>query len=399
MQYENYVSHAIRLWDAMNVENRYVSIWAYTNSTYCELTDCIEYMQEDKLLHIIQEGKSYDVVVFESLPTSLFELIVKIPNDKIVIWQSVGCDIYYDDYPYRAAVPIKIYKPITRRYIHAEQRKRLSQKALWQRLYYEIAQIVHFQRTYHRWKAAKEEEKQHLQLQSTALRRIDYLSTVLDIEYRLICQNKDIQARFFHFKYLGEPINFNYWKIVDFDKTQYILLGNSCDASNNHLDILHLLKQRKITTPIYVPLAYAGTGKYPDHVAEIIGKCDGNVVQRDFVAKKQYDAIMQSIRVGVFGHMRQQALGNITAMLLQGCKVFLYKDSIAYRHFRQRGAYIFTIEDDLSQENIDTPLTSEQINHNRSMFENEYINITTAIREDLKEIAAEIKQRKKSVQK
>ena len=118
------------------------------------------------------------------------------------------------------------------------------------------------------------------------------------------------------------------------------------------------------------------------------------MVQRDFVAKKQYDAIIQSIRVGVFGHMRQQALGNITAMLLQGCKVFLYKDSIAYQHFKQVGAYIFTIENDLYQENIDTPLTDEQILYNRGLFENEYVKITTAMREDLKEIEEEIKRRK-----
>lgn len=386
MQYENYVSHAIRLWDAMDVENRYVSIWTPTNSTYCELIDRIEYLPAEELLRIIQDAKTYDLVVFESLPTSLFELIVKIPNDKIVIWQSVGCDIYYEDYPYRAAVPIKIYKPITQRYVLAEQRKQRPQKALWQRLYYEIAQIVHIQRTYHRWKVAKEEEKQHLQLQTTALRRIDYISTVLDMEYSLIRHNKNIQAKFFHFKYLGEPINFDYWKIINFKKTQYILLGNSSDASNNHMDILNLMKKRNITTPIYAPLAYAGTGNYPDHVAEIIGKCDGNVVQRDFVAKKQYDAIMQSIRVGVFGHMRQQALGNITAMLLQGCKVFLYKDSIAYRHFKQVGAHIFTIEDDLYQENIDTPLAEEQILYNRSLFVDDYLKITSAMREDLKAI-------------
>ena len=88
MQFEKYVSNAIRLWDTMGVENRYVSIWAPTDSMYCELIDRIEYIKEEELINIIQTGVTYDVVVFESLPTSLYSLILKIPSNKVdkLIW-------------------------------------------------------------------------------------------------------------------------------------------------------------------------------------------------------------------------------------------------------------------------------------------------------------------------
>lgn len=395
MQYEKYVSNEIRLWNTLDVENRYVSIWEPTNSTYCELMDRIEHIQENELFRIIQEGKTYDVVVFVSLPTSMYEFIVQIPENKIVIWLSVGCDVYYDDYPYRAVVPIKIYKPLTKRLVLTEERNLRPKKTLWQRMIYELAQIIHFQRTYKRRKAAKDDERLHLNLQAEALGRIDYISTVLDIEYELIRQNNAIRAKFFRYKFVGDgqPFDYAYWKIRDFDKTKYILLGNSSDASNNHFDILHILKQRHISTPIYAPLAYAGKGNYPKYIAKVIEENKSNVVQKEFMLKKEYDKILQTMRVGVFGHMRQQSLGNITALLLLGKKVFLYKDSIAYRHFQKAGAYVYTIENDLTQENVDTPLSTEQVQHNRMLFANDYANITAGVREDLKEMEKIVMQK------
>ena len=59
--------------------------------------------------------------------------------------------------------------------------------------------------------------------------------------------------------------------------------------------------------------------------------------------------------------------------LRQGSKVFFFKDSMVYKYLKNQGIKVFTIEDDLTQENIDTPLTIEEIKCNQKV----YLNVRT----------------------
>jgi hypothetical protein len=75
----------------------------------------------------------------------------------------------------------------------------------------------------------------------------------------------------------------------------------------------------------------------------------------------------------IYGRFRQQAAGNILQMLKDGVKVFLYKNSINYEYYSSRGYKVFTIDDDLNEENLREPLAEEYVLQNRkaySTFEN-----------------------------
>ena len=78
-----------------------------------------------------------------------------------------------------------------------------------------------------------------------------------------------------------------------------------------------------------------------------------------------YIQMLKSCRVGIFGHIRQQAIGNVLFCMLQGSKIFLYKDSVAYKYFKQAGYVIFSIDDDLNVDNINRLLTEEECEKNR----------------------------------
>ena len=85
--------------------------------------------------------------------------------------------------------------------------------------------------------------------------------------------------------------------------------------------------------------------------------------------RAEYISFLTHCKALVLGCMRQQALGNITLMLSQGSKVFLYKDSVNYKFLHKEGFVVFTIEDDLTNENINTPLTEQEIATNRSKMD------------------------------
>lgn len=378
--YEKYVYTEIGLWDKLDVKNRYVSIEDIDDSIIVKDIDRIEKISSIDLTHILQISDTYDVVVFSSLSAYMYPYVLRVPKEKIVIWQSVGYDIYSGYEPYVPIVSIPLYQPITAQFICPTQQGLLP--VVWKALKQKIKQVV---------RNKKYLQQQNLNLvrkreQADAINRIDYVSTVLRPEYDLLKSNPLIRAKYFSFKYVVPPEVTNDY-IVNFAEAKYIQLGNSGDETNNHLDVLNQIKQRNIISPLFVPMSYGGETNYKEYVIKQIGlQNPDSIVQAQYVERNLYIELLHRCRVGVFGHIRQQALGNISLLMKQGCKVFLYKDSVAYKYFKELGAYVYSIEDDLSQEAIDTPLDEKQIAYNRSLFENEYDNVLKAVEKDICQI-------------
>jgi hypothetical protein len=53
--------------------------------------------------------------------------------------------------------------------------------------------------------------------------------------------------------------------------------------------------------------------------------------------------------------------------MLQGSKVFLWRDSIAYKYFKKAGYLIYTIDDELTNDNVNTLMTKEERELNRKL--------------------------------
>ena len=125
-----------------------------------------------------------------------------------------------------------------------------------------------------------------------------------------------------------------------------ILLGNSADPSNNHIEALeHLLPFKDQAIKIYAPLSY-GDQKHAKKVVNQ-GKAwfgDKFVPMTDFMPFEQYLEFLTSIDIAIFNHQRQQAMGNTITLLGMGKTVFMRSDVSHWRFLTGLGIKLNDVE-------------------------------------------------------
>lgn len=174
-----------------------------------------------------------------------------------------------------------------------------------------------------------------------------------------------------------------------------ILIGNSATPTNNHLEIFRLLAAQDLADrKLIVPLSY-GLPEYRDAVIEkgraIFG--DRFVPICNYMPLPDYNTLIAQCAVVIMNHLRQQALGNIGAMLYRGAKVFLDEVSPVYAFFEQRGAHVYSTSllgrhyDDLVN-----PLTEQQVAVNRRILESVWGH--DAVMKNAKDFVLRIEQHK-----
>lgn len=111
-----------------------------------------------------------------------------------------------------------------------------------------------------------------------------------------------------------------------------IMLGNSADPTNNHVDACMFLKKTILSDiEIYCPLSY-GNQKYAsefqqwanDHLKTIFHPI------LEFLDRERYIKLLNSMDIVVMYHNRQQAFGSIVTSLCLGKPVFIKKESPLY---------------------------------------------------------------------
>ncbi|HET9405284.1 MAG TPA: TDP-N-acetylfucosamine:lipid II N-acetylfucosaminyltransferase [Burkholderiales bacterium] len=123
-----------------------------------------------------------------------------------------------------------------------------------------------------------------------------------------------------------------------------ILLGNSATPTNNHAEMLHLLARRDLgDRKVIVPLSY-GDAYYRDAIAALGRRLLGDHFEPvlDFVPLSDYNTLIARCSTVIMNHRRQQAIGNIGAMLYRGARVFLDDSGAVYRFLRAQGAHVFS---------------------------------------------------------
>ncbi len=355
---EKFIDAAMSFFDDVGCENIFMCIVTYLpyELLYIKNKSRVNLVLENDVFSILHSVDAYDTVCFHSLPITWYKYILEVPRGKKVMWSSFGFDIYYSNGGYPAVYNMEIYKPLTNKLYGI---KRVS---LFDLLKTIVKWCILPIRQYRIYSNNKKKRKELIDFQTQVLQRIDYCSTILQSEFALIKDRLKVGIKYYPSPYISK--NRNIGKIdVDKENADYILVGNSADPSNNYLDVLALIDKRKINNKIYMPLAY-GNGKNKSYLTDMLSKNDRYIIQDTFITRDEYEKILKKCRVAVMGHTRQQAIGNILYFLAHGLKVFLYKESITYKFFKENGVYIFSIEDDLCQEEIDAPLEAFKIDFN-----------------------------------
>lgn len=126
-----------------------------------------------------------------------------------------------------------------------------------------------------------------------------------------------------------------------------VLVGNSADPSNNHLEVLKtLLPYKDKNINIYVPLSY-GDEAHAKMVMEQGEKWFGDTFfpLTTFMKFEKYIGFLKSIDVAVFNHKRQQAMGNTITLLGLGATVYMRNDVSQWHLFKGLNIKIFDLSD------------------------------------------------------
>lgn len=204
------------------------------------------------------------------------------------------------------------------------------------------------------------------------MKRVNYFVGVLPNEYDLLRKyNKSI--------FNAEQLIFNYFNPNDlktendlgqtFFVGENVLVGNSATPTNNHLELLDILKETDTYNRKFIfPLSY-GIEKYKDAVKEKANQVLGErfLPLNSFMSYDEYMATIQNCGYAIFNHVRQQGIGNLISALWNGNKVFLNPNSVAYRYYKGIGFRIYTTQD-LLNKGLQNPMNKEDIIYNRQVF-------------------------------
>lgn len=194
------------------------------------------------------------------------------------------------------------------------------------------------------------------------IKRFKYIVVEIDGEYENIKSIFSTQVpRIKSFKY---PSNLFKEHSIEIDTSKNsslrILVGNSGDPSNNHNDIFQQLKAQleneTFEYEIICPLSY-GRKSY---IAEIISLGISLFGSRfkpitEFLPPEDYKRLLRGIRVAIFNHKRQQAMGNIITLLGMGKKVFIRPEITSWEFFEGLEIKVYSSLD------VDLSLMSKKI--------------------------------------
>ncbi|MDO5018427.1 MAG: TDP-N-acetylfucosamine:lipid II N-acetylfucosaminyltransferase [Lagierella massiliensis] len=201
-----------------------------------------------------------------------------------------------------------------------------------------------------------------IKMRNKIIPKIKYISTLTTGDYNYLIKNYDLNNYHFEISY---PVIASNKKLLDKNlrdrKKQNhvnILIGNSATKTNQHFEALDLLEKFKNEDiKIYIPLSYGQKDfeLYADEVIkygkEIFG--DKIIPIKELMTGEEYLKFLNSIDIGIFNNNRQQAMGNISQLLMLGKKVYIRTDTNMWKHFTGLGCNIFDIESLKSYSNFE----------------------------------------------
>jgi dTDP-N-acetylfucosamine:lipid II N-acetylfucosaminyltransferase len=150
-----------------------------------------------------------------------------------------------------------------------------------------------------------------------------------------------------------------------------ILIGNSADPTNNHLDSFHWLQLQQIdfeNRKVIVPLSYGGNEEYKKKVLTAGRDAFGDAFHPllDFIPYPDYIDIVRSCRFVMMNHRRQQAAGNVFMALAFGATVYLNPDSTITSGLKRMGFHIRDINVPLKHYAYElmAPIGDRKVKHN-----------------------------------
>lgn len=354
---DKFVKGAIEEFDFLKerCESRYIHVTHPKIKKYKFLSDLPQVIKvgRENFLDFLEQERC-DILVLHNFYSLPYTLTVKIPKHIRVVWFAWGYDIYGKVLNKPFVVIPNMYHKETQKLLEPTFKERIQRIKGW--IIRSIRKNVIIK----------------------AVNRVDYFSGVIPEEYDMMRPLSFFRAKSVDFRYMS-PYSGIEMSLLDEEVPKLgsdILIGNSGDPRNNHVDIFMKLKDIDLgNRKVVVLLSYAGTKRYRDQIKSIGKEIWGDrfIAIENFMPFQEFEKIISTCGFRIFGQERQQAMGNIGMALRTGCKVFVYKSSVIYKHFEKYQIKMYSIEEDLNSEGLKS-LPSE---------EETYINRKRAIKRDL----------------
>ncbi|MHB9338840.1 TDP-N-acetylfucosamine:lipid II N-acetylfucosaminyltransferase [Fusobacterium pseudoperiodonticum] len=172
-------------------------------------------------------------------------------------------------------------------------------------------------------------------------KNIAYVSSLVPEDYQMAKKINLVTGKYSRAIYMN-PITLSFLEELEKDRNMKresinIQIGNSSDPSNNHIEIIELLKKYKDKNiKIYCPLSY-GNKEYAQEVQRY-GKDifkEKFIGLLDFLPPQEYARYINNIDILVFNHKRQQGLGNINALAYLERKIYVRSDISSWMYLKE----------------------------------------------------------------
>ena len=320
---------------------------------YMDMIDRVKILTPDEFIDSLKTN-NYDALFIHNFLYMPLQYMDKLPKEIKVFWFAWGWDIYcapHNDEFIKMPLLHPKSKSVWREIIKQSKLDLCTEFKL--RIKKMVKNIVRYDHVYH-----NEEPKVY----RNAVKRVDYFAGVFPLEYNLVKKNPEFRAEQVYYEYTNPK---DFCELPNALPTigDNILVGNSADINNNHLDVLDYIKNLTLgERKVIVPISYGGSKNYAKIVADAYKAELGMNCQIlvDYMPREEYFHLLSTCGIAIFFHERQQATCNVEELLKHGVKVFLSETSINYRHYKSIGMYVFSVQKDLSDEEIRKPLTDEQ---------------------------------------
>ncbi len=362
---EKFVNNAIEIFGYLN----------HPNSEYFVIKD--DY--KDNFIHakpklvkniVLNQAGDYDsininkenlsgkkVVLLHNLTKRKQNIVNILSDDILLVWFSWGNDLYNAWKPFK----FSIYEPETSEFVF----RNYSLKS-------KLLNMLFFKCNLH--SIFKTTSKIYNTPYYKAAQKIDISVPVLssEVDYLHKINKRYIYAPFTY----GNLSLFttNLKNNDDVKGSSNILVGNSCTASNNHVEVFTKLSKLDLgNRKVIVPLSYGIEDDYLDFVLQKGKRLLGANFYplTSFMPLQEYNKLLFSCNVAIFNHIRQQAVANIIVMIYFGARVFFNKKGMAYKFYHSEGLQISTLES-INQELLDTQLIPLELETNRRLMEKMY---------------------------
>lgn len=205
------------------------------------------------------------------------------------------------------------------------------------------------------------------------IKRLKGIASLVYGDFKIAQEKYDFKGKYYQAIYYSEQkneqlLNLEY-KPIDKMGEIKIIIGNSATRSNNHAEILQILKKWKSRNiKIYCPLSY-GDMNYAEYIKNLGRQYFGDKFEEinRFLPLNEYNELLNEMDIGIFNSDRQQGLGNIYPLLLLKKKIYIRRDTSMWEELHNREKIeLFAIEN-IKNEKFDEFIYSDDqmLNNNK----------------------------------